>query len=137
MNKPCVSAIFTNDKGEILLQDHVKLDRYTLPGGKVDPGEKSKDALVREVREELGVTITKAYAVGRANLGKQEYPAHSGNFIHFTQEYFVVQEYSGRITNKEPNKHRDLVWVRPEDFSKLPRDISNALRLAVENNFIN
>ena len=32
-------------------------DRFYLPGGKIDPGETARDAIIREVAEELGVTL--------------------------------------------------------------------------------
>jgi 8-oxo-dGTP diphosphatase len=36
---------------------HALAGRWELPGGKVEPGESDADALVRELREELGVTV--------------------------------------------------------------------------------
>ena len=133
---PCVSAIFKNEKGEILLQDHVKLDRFTIPGGKVDPGENCLDALEREIYEELGVVITNATHLGKVDLGDVEYPAHSNNYIYFSQDYYLVNKYTGTITNVESNKHRELIWVKPEDFNKLPRPISFALEEAVKHNYL-
>ena len=44
---------------EVLLQNRVKKDwaGYTLPGGHVEPGESFVESVIREVREETGLTI--------------------------------------------------------------------------------
>ena len=52
-----VSAVIMDDKGRILLEDHIKNGAYTLPGGKVDEGEHIKDAIIRELNEELGIEV--------------------------------------------------------------------------------
>lgn len=54
-----VSAIaFVRDDGRVLTVRKRGTQRYMLPGGKPEPGERPIDTAVREVREELGIEIT-------------------------------------------------------------------------------
>lgn len=52
-----VSVTFRNAAGALLLVRKRGTDRFMLPGGKPEPGESHEDAAVREVREELGLTL--------------------------------------------------------------------------------
>lgn len=45
---------------KIYLGHHIKADDYIPPGGHIEPGETPSDAAIREMQEELGVTITKS-----------------------------------------------------------------------------
>lgn len=59
---PVVAAVIRDDQGRLLLAQrpaHKKLGlKWEFPGGKVEPGETPAVALVRELREELGVEVT-------------------------------------------------------------------------------
>lgn len=59
--RPCNAVILENRKGEILLVKR-KFDPFAgmwdLPGGFINPGETAEDSVVREIREELGVTVS-------------------------------------------------------------------------------
>lgn len=58
MRQIAAFALITNSKGEILLVKQRLGNRFwTLPGGKVGPGETIASALRREVKEETGLTI--------------------------------------------------------------------------------
>src|SRR5260370_42700946 len=58
---PCVGAIITDPAGRLLLirRGHEpEAGRWSLPGGRIEPGESDQQALVREGREETGLAVT-------------------------------------------------------------------------------
>ena len=81
--------------------------RWEFPGGKVEPGESEVDALVREIREELGVEIS----VGERVPG--EWPLHDDLVLHL---------YVATLTDGEPqplDHHDALRWITPEEFDEV------------------
>ncbi len=75
--------------------------KWEFPGGKIEPGEKLRDALHRELEEELGIRAT----IGRkvATL-RHEYRKGGAVELHF----FVVERFEGEIQNRI---FRDVRWV--------------------------
>jgi len=56
--EPTVGALIFNPEGKVLLiKSHKWGDRYVIPGGHIELGEKIEDALRREIREETGLDI--------------------------------------------------------------------------------
>lgn len=58
---PCVGAVVRDEAGRLLLVRRMhppEQGRWSLPGGRVEPGESDEQALVREVREETGLDVT-------------------------------------------------------------------------------
>ncbi|MCB9679658.1 MAG: (deoxy)nucleoside triphosphate pyrophosphohydrolase [Alphaproteobacteria bacterium] len=86
-------------------------DRWELPGGKVEPGESDARALVREIREELGVDI--------------EVGGHIGTSVHGRIE-LVAYVARLRAGVPRPTEHAEVRWVGPDALHTLqwaPADV--------------
>ena len=56
--EPTVGGLIINKEGKILLaRSHKWFDKYTLPGGHIEVGETMREAVTREVKEEVGLDV--------------------------------------------------------------------------------
>ena len=106
-------AIFQRSDGAVMLAKRpaskVYAGYWEFPGGKVEPGETTEQALVREVREELGVEVERAYPWITQVF---TYP-HATVRLHF----FRVRRWSGEPAALE---HEGLIWQDPAVVSVEP-----------------
>lgn len=113
-----VAAAVRDDRGRVLAaQRSYPADlagRWEFPGGKVEDGERDEDALVREIREELGTTITPDERIGG------DWPIMGG---------YVLRLWTARLAPDAPEprplEHAALDWVTPETMHEvdwLPSD---------------
>ncbi len=71
----CAGAVVRDEAGRILLVlrgREPSRGLWSLPGGRLEPGETAEAALVREVREETGLEVTVGEAVCRIEIGDYE-----------------------------------------------------------------
>ena len=96
--------------GRVLLVHRPRYDDWTLPKGKLDPGESFEDAAVREVEEETGVRCT----LGRELPAIQYEVRGRPNLVR----YWLMAPESQ--TEFEPNDETDAIrWVTLEEASSL------------------
>jgi 8-oxo-dGTP diphosphatase len=88
---------------------------WDLPGGHVETGEAVEQALVRELREELGVTPTewRKFAV----LREPAIDGESADMLCF--HLFLVTNWSGDPYNRQPDEHESIAWFTLEDVTGL------------------
>lgn len=83
--------------------------QYEFPGGKVEPDESLRAALVRELREELDITPT---AIAFFQEKEHAY-VHISVHLHF----FHVRAYEGDL---RPCEGQELEWLTPEEGTSKP-----------------
>ena len=93
------AAIIVNAEGQILLQSRMDNDKWGLPGGCQELGERFEDTIIREVKEETNLDITEdnleLIAVVSGNSRKNEYP--NGDVVINNTALYCVKDYSGTI----------------------------------------
>lgn len=107
---PCVGAIIRDDAGRLLMirRGHEPaLGAWSLPGGRVEPGESDEQAVAREVVEETGLIVR----VG-ALIGRIEIPAPDGGV-------FDIGDYACTVIGGELRAGDDAseaAWVDPSEL---------------------
>lgn len=93
-----------------LLQNRVKEDwkGYTLPGGHVEAGESIVDAVVREIKEETGLTIWSPKL-----CGVKQFPIEGGRYLVFL---FCADHYEGELISSEEGV---MHWVQRKELASV------------------
>lgn len=105
-----VAAVIRDDKGKILIaQRNLKKSQgglWEFPGGKIEPNETREDAIVREIKEELGINIRAKKYIGQKVFN---YPEKSINLIAIE-----CSKKDGEIKLLE---HEDIKWVSKSELN--------------------
>ncbi|HEX3438134.1 MAG TPA: (deoxy)nucleoside triphosphate pyrophosphohydrolase [Pseudacidobacterium sp.] len=98
--------------GEVLIcqrrPDQAMALKWEFPGGKMEPGEGPEEALIRELKEELGINAT----IG-SHVAHIRHTYRNGGAVDL--QFYAVHQFEGEITNHIFN---DLRWC---PLSDLPR----------------
>jgi 8-oxo-dGTP diphosphatase len=90
---------------------------WEFPGGKVDADERPEDALIRELKEELGIVVNEAC------LAPLTFASHGYADFHLLMPLYVCRRWEGQVIAREGQK---LAWVRPnrlKDYPMPPADV--------------
>jgi 8-oxo-dGTP diphosphatase len=124
--KRVVAGLIVQD-GKILVCQRTRHQtmplKWEFPGGKIEEGEQPRDALHRELEEELGIDATIGDEVSRI---RHEYPNGAAVELRF----FVVREFASELENRI---FREIRWVTVHElpsFDFLEADLTLANDLA-------
>ena len=110
------------DGDRVLLQNRVKRDwrGYTLPGGHVEPGESFVHAVIREMKEETGLTVLRPRLAG-----VKQFPIENGRYVVLL---FRAEAYEGALRASEEGP---VEWVPRSRLAELPTvaDFGDLLRV--------
>jgi len=84
---------------------------WEFPGGKVEPGERPEAALIRELREELGIEVSESC------LAPFVFASHAYDSFHLLMPLYLCRRWSGTVVARE---HEALAWVKPNKLSDYP-----------------
>jgi len=86
-------------------------DLWEFPGGKLNPGERPEQALIRELEEEIGIVVKEAC------LAPLTFASHAYDDFHLVMPLYVCRRWDGFVAAREGQA---LKWVNAKDLRNFP-----------------
>jgi len=90
---------------------------WEFPGGKVEAGERPETTLIRELREEIGITVKEDC------LAPLTFASHAYDDFHLLMPLYICRRWEGQVIAREAQK---LAWIRANklrDYKMPPADL--------------
>ena len=84
---------------------------WEFPGGKLEPGERPEQTLIRELSEELGITVQEPC------LAPFSFASHSYEDFHLLMPLYVCRRWEGM---PEAREHAAIKWVHAKHLADYP-----------------
>jgi 8-oxo-dGTP diphosphatase len=84
---------------------------WEFPGGKIEPGERPEQTLIRELHEEIGICVKEAC------LAPLTFASHAYDQFHLLMPLYICRRWDGEVTAREGQK---LVWARANKLRDYP-----------------
>ena len=117
------AAIITNEKGQILLQSRADNDRWGLPGGCQELGERFEETIIREIKEETNLEVSEEdlelIKVVSGFTRKKEYP--NGDVVINNTVLYLISKYTGNLKWNYESKKMQFF-----DINNLPEQLHDS-----------
>ena len=84
---------------------------WEFPGGKIEPGERPEQTLIRELHEEIGITVSEAC------LAPLTFASHAYESFHLLMPLYICRRWEGEVVAREG---QTLTWVRANKLRDYP-----------------
>ena len=113
------AAIILNSKNQILLQSRADRDKWGLPGGCQELGERFQDTIIREIKEETNLDVKEGdlelVDIVSGKSRRNDYP--NGDVVINNTVLYCIKKYSGEL--KWDNESKNMKFF---DIDKLPEN---------------
>lgn len=131
-------CVLINENNEFLImkRTHYKNDNsgdfWDIPGGSVDEGEDINDAIVREIREEVGIEVKERLKILKMNSSKGKNESYGIFVLYYLENFDMSQEI---VLSEE---HSEFKWIGFEDIENYEfyskKTTMDSIREFLENN---
>ncbi|WP_410618806.1 NUDIX domain-containing protein [Amycolatopsis sp. cmx-8-4] len=125
---PSVTAVVRDGQGRVLLIHKIDNNRWALPGGGHDVGERITETVVREVREETGLAVEVLRLVG-TYTDPRHVMAYSDGEVRQQFSLCFEARWTGGTPREDGTETRAVRWVEPDALDTL--DIHPSMRLRI------
>lgn len=113
---------------------------YHIPGGHIEIGEDSKQAIIREIKEEIGCDVqeTNLFAIQENFWIKNNKTCHGIEFYYIIKPKYELEMKDYQIVENDKGKEKllDFKWVTPEELKNIDLRPSNIRDMLINGEYL-